>query len=302
MTMKSLFSLSAPLLLLYLSHAQSHKKNLVCACFFKDMCHCFHCTPCCIHIIHNEDSEPVHSLCNLECSPQVLLSLDCTQFFLRPGILCLSYDLIRYRNLQISSDPVCNVCRLVKSSLPLLPWIHRNGNDHIRIPCPDVSFHISAYRSSIVFTIFPAPIIFVVKQRLPHSVIIEKNASPSVELSVHFPTLRTKFHLRRHRSSAFETIILYDRMQLVLTCPADKYSLFSKDLMTDRAASRIQDIQKFLQVSPFSPMKHSYSSVSQILRSSELYLCCCFSFRIISRNVSSLPTTVTHLRALVTAV
>ena len=137
---------------------------------------------------------------------------------------------------------------------------------------------------------------------LPHSVIIEKNASPSVELSVHFPTLRTEFHLRRHRSSAFETIILYDRMQLVLTCPADKYSLFSKDLMTDRAASRIQDIQKFLQVSPFSPMKHSYSSVSQILRSSELYLCCCFSFRIISRNVSSLPTTVTHLRALVTAV
>lgn len=91
-------------------------------------------------------------------------------------------------------------------------------------------------------------------------------------------------------------------MQLVLTCPADKYSLFSKDLMTDRAASRIQDIQKFLQVSPFSPMKHSYSSVSQILRSSELYLCCCFSFRITSRNVSSLPTTVTHLRALVTAV
>ena len=90
-------------------------------------------------------------------------------------------------------------------------------------------------------------------------------------------------------------------MQLVLTCPADKYSLFSKDLMTDRAASRIQDIQKFLQVSPFSPMKHSYSSVSQILRSSELYLCC-FSFRIISWNVSSLPTTVTHLRALVTAV
>ena len=46
----------------------------------------------------------------------------------------------------------------------------------------------------------------------------------------------------------------------------------------------------------------SDSSSSRIRLSRELYLCCCFSLRIISAKVVSLPTTVTHFLALVTAV
>lgn len=212
MTMKSLFSLSAPLLLLYLSHAQSHKKNLVCACFFKDMCHCFHCTPCCIHIIHNEDPEPVHSLCNLECSPQVLLSLDCTQFFLRPGIPCFTNDAVRRRKPKLSAGFWSEICRLVESSLPLFSRIHRNRYDQIRTPCADFPFHVSAYGCRIIFPIFPVPIIFVMEQRLSHPVIIKKNAPASVKFSVNLPALRTEFFLCLHWSSTFKTIICCDRM------------------------------------------------------------------------------------------
>lgn len=73
------------------------------------MSHCFYRTSCCVHVIHDKYTESVHSLSNLKGLSQILLSFSSTQFFLRPGILCLSYDLIRYRNLQISSDPVCTL-------------------------------------------------------------------------------------------------------------------------------------------------------------------------------------------------
>ena len=78
---------------------------------------------------------------------QVLLSLDCTQFFLRPGILCL-YERCRPAPEAPNCLPAFDseICRLVKSSLPLFPRIHRNRYDQIRIPCADVPFHVSAYR------------------------------------------------------------------------------------------------------------------------------------------------------------
>ena len=99
------------------------------------------------------------------------------------------------------------------------------------------------------------------EQRLSHPVIIKKNAPASVKFSVNLPALRTEFFLCLHWSSTFKTIICCDRMQFTLTCPAYKSAFFNKDLMADRTAPRVQNIQDFFQARPFSPMKRSHSVI-----------------------------------------
>ena len=175
------------------------------------------------------------------------------------------------------------------------------------------------YFLCIVPAIFSAAVIFVSQERVFHLHIIQKNASSLTKFPFSFFTIHTVFFHLRYRFATLQAVMFFYKMEASAAHRTDSKFSARQYPVTYRTAWWIQRFQKqfpycsekvqspdsyifFIQNMPFSPMARSLYSASWILLSSELYLLCCFSLLIISRKVSSLPTTVTHFLALVTAV
>ena len=302
--MKSVFSA----ILLYSSDAKSNKKHFFRPRRFQTGRGGVYRCPGGKNIVHHQHGQTRNIFPHPESPDKIAFPLRRSQFLLRSCILNLDKYFSETGIPRVSPIFRARYADWLNPRIRSFLFVKRNRDDHIGSPPADLSADVSAYFLPVIVSVFPASVIFVSYKRPSHDAVVEKNSPSAVERAGSFPAFPAVFFIRFYRLSAFQAVMPAHRPECISAFRADGRSFVFQDPVAYRTAPRIKNVEDtvkyFFNQDSFLPDAACSISFTPpgALCQENCSVSAVFSFLIISRKVSSLPTMVTHFLALVTAV